>query len=65
MNNNSPKIHIDEKLKNDIKKDAAMLSKQGNSLTMSDIIKFQREATKRLKKEKPEVYREVVAGIFG
>ncbi len=67
MKDNGTKIHIDPQLKADIKLDAAKLSKQsktGQVYSMSDIIKCNREAAKRLKRENPEAYDQYINNIF-
>lgn len=65
MKDNGTKIHIDPKLKADIKVDASKLEKLlGKRMTYSDLIKANREAVKRLKRESPELYRSIVNGIF-
>jgi hypothetical protein len=64
MEDKGTKIHIDPRLKADIKIEAAKLSKKGAALSMSDIIKGKDNALKRLKREYPEIYANVIQGVF-
>lgn len=64
MKDNGTKIHIKPEVKYEVQKEALTMSKNGPRLTMSDIIQKRGEALKRLKKEYPEIYRNVIGGIF-